>query len=283
MLALVEEVAGRADSLARVLVRLEVVDDCVGVRLRLQLRAARVFPGGGLFVLPLFDHPVALLAQKLGPLQGELVGGFPAYGLLLGVQPWDHFALPGSLLHRPLAIVGVALLAAVPKAAVELENRFRLWVITIHSGAKNLPLAPMTAPRVVDVDAPPLRLPLEPLYCNEAATLLRVEGALVGRSRGFYTVVGAGDLGLTAAAIICHMSRQVVSPGESGLTFSASVGARNLLEVCDQEGVSVVKTHVQQRPPNLVIVGRKVGQDEVAVRLHRVSCNTLFEMVFKQG
>ena len=141
VLALVEEVAGRACRLARVLVRLEVVDDRVGVSFRLPFWAARVCPGSGLFVLPLFDHPVALLAQKLGPLQGELVGGFPAYRLLLGVQPWDHFALPGLLLHKPLALFGVALLAVMPKAAVELENRFRLRVIPIHSSAKNLPLA----------------------------------------------------------------------------------------------------------------------------------------------
>ena len=160
MLALVKKIAGRANSLASVLVRLEVVDDCVGVRLRLQLRASHVFPGGGLFMLPLFKHPVALLAQKLSPQQGELEGDLPAHRLLLGVQPWDHFALPGLPQHQPLAIFRIALLAAVPKAAVELENRFRLRVIPIHSSAENLPLAPMSAPCVVDVDAPLLRLPL---------------------------------------------------------------------------------------------------------------------------
>ena len=142
---------------------------------------------------------------------------------------------------------------------------------------------PRPAPRMVDVDAPPLRLPLEPFDCNEAATLLRVEGALVGRNRGLYAVGGAVDLGLAVAASVSHMARQVARLGESRLAFPASVGARNLLEVCDQEGVPVVKTHVQQRTPNLVIVGREVGQDKVSVRLNRVSRNTLLEMVFKQG
>ena len=166
---------------------------------------------------------------------------------------------------------------------MELENRFRLWVITIHSNAKNLPLPSMTATCMVDVDAPLLRLPLEPLYCNKTASLLRVEGALVGRRRCLYAVVEAVDFGLTTTAIVCHMPHQVVSPGESCLAVPASVGARDLLEVCDQEGVTVVKTHVQQRTTNLVIVGWNVGQDEVTVRLHRVSSNTLLEMLFKKG
>ena len=283
MLALVEEVAGWANSLASVLVRLEVVDDCVGVRLRLNLRASHVFPGGGLFMLPLFDHLVALLAQKFGSQQGELVGGLPAHRLLLSVQLGDHCALPCLLQHQPLAIFGVALLTAVPEAAVKLENRFRLRVIAVHSSAENLPLAPMPAPRVVDVDAPLLRLPLEPFDCKEAATLLGVEGALVGRSWGFYAVVRAGNIGLATAATVCRMPGQVASLGESCLTFPASVGASDLPEICDQEGVPVVKTHVQQRTTNLVIVGRNVGQDEVAVRLHRVSSNTLLEMIFKKG
>ena len=79
------------------------------------------------------------------------------------------------------------------------------------------------------------------------------------------------------------MSRQMARLGESCLAFPASVGARDLLEICDQEGVPGVKTHVQQRLSNLIIVGRDVGQDEVAVKLHRVSSNTLLEMLFKKG
>ena len=112
---------------------------------------------------------------------------------------------------------------------------------------------------MVDVDAPLLRLPLEPLYCNKTASLLRVEGALVGRRRCLYAVVEAVDFGLTTTAIVCHMSHQMARFGESCLAFPASVGARDLLEICDQEGVPVVKTHVQQRASNLVIVGRDVG------------------------
>ena len=55
------------------------------------------------------------------------------------------------------------------------------------------------------------------------------------------------------------MSHQIASLGESCLAVPASVSARDLLEVCDQEGVTVVKTHVQQRTTNLVIVGWNVG------------------------
>ena len=96
-------------------------------------------------------------------------------------------------------------------------------------------------------------------------------------------VVGTVDLGLASAAIIGCMPCQVASLGESRLAFPASVGARDLLEVCDQEGVPIVKTHVQQRSTNLVIVSWDVGQNEVTVRLHRVSRNTLLKMIFKQG
>ena len=243
----------------------------------------RVCPRGRFFMLPLFNHPVTLLAKRLSPLQGKLVGSFPVHRLLLSVQPWDHFALPGLLLHWLLTLFRVALFTTVPEATVKLENRFRLLVITIHSSPKNLPLASMTATCMVDVNASILRLPLEPLYCNKTASLLRVESALVGRRRCLYAVVEAVDFGLTTTAIICHMSRQVASLGESGLAVPTSVGVRNLLEVCDQESVTVVKTHVQQRNTNLVIIGWDMGQDEVAVRLHLVSSNTLLEMFFKKG
>ena len=283
VLTLVKEVTGWANSLASVLVWLEVVNDCVGVRLRLHLQTVRVFPGGGFFMLPLFNHPVTLFAKKLSPKQGELVSGFPAHRLLLGVQPWDHFTLPGLLQHQPLAIFRVALFTTMPKTTVKLENRFPLRVITIHSGAKNLPLTSMPAPSVVDVDVTLLRLPLEPFDCNETASLLWIKSTLIGRSRRFYLIVGTVDFGLTTTAIICHMSCQMARLGESCLAFPASVGARNLLEICDQESVSVVKTHVQQRNTNLVIVGWNVGQDEVTVRLHRISSNTLLEMFFKKG
>ena len=66
VLALVEEVGDWPFSLARVSVRLEVVDDRVGVRRRLPLVTAGGFSGGGLFVFPLLDHRVARLSQELG-------------------------------------------------------------------------------------------------------------------------------------------------------------------------------------------------------------------------
>ena len=98
----------------------------------------------------------------------------------------------------------------------------------------------MTTTRMVDVDASLLRLPLEPFDCNEnckskKGLKARVKSALVDRSRRFYLVVGTVDFGLTTTTIVSHMPRQVVNPGESCLTVPASVGARNLPEVCDQE------------------------------------------------
>ena len=44
-----------------------------------------------------------------------------------------------------------------------------------------------------------------------------------------------------------------------------------------------IKTHCQNWPTNLVIVGGKVSQDEVAIGLNRVRRNALFEVPFKQG
>ena len=44
-----------------------------------------------------------------------------------------------------------------------------------------------------------------------------------------------------------------------------------------------IKTHCQNWPTNLFVVGGKVSQDEVAVGLHRVRRNALFEVPFKQG
>ena len=93
VLALVEEVGGWPLSLARVLLRLEVVDDRVGVRRRLPLGTAGGFPEGRLYVFPLFDHRVARVSQELGSHLGETVGVLTLQGLALAVQPYDHIAL----------------------------------------------------------------------------------------------------------------------------------------------------------------------------------------------
>ena len=180
VLALVEKVAGRAGSLARVLVRLEVVDNRVGVRFRLPLQAAGGCPGGGLFVFPLLDHRVARVSKKLGSLQSETVGILPLHEVALAVQSCDHIALFGPLPYEPLSLLGVALLATMPQATVVLEDSFRLGVITIHPGAQNRSLASMTTTSVMDVDAPLLCLPLEPFCGDETATRLGIEGFLVG-------------------------------------------------------------------------------------------------------
>ena len=62
VLALIQEIAGRAFSLARVLIRLEIVHNRVGVRFRLLLEATGGCPRSGLFVLPLLNHRVASIA-----------------------------------------------------------------------------------------------------------------------------------------------------------------------------------------------------------------------------
>ena len=87
VLALVEEVGGGSFRLARVLVRLEVVDDCVGVSRRLPLWTDGGFPGSRLFVFPLLDHRVTRVSQELGSHQGEIVGVLPLQGLALAVPP----------------------------------------------------------------------------------------------------------------------------------------------------------------------------------------------------
>ena len=44
----------------------------------------------------------------------------------------------------------------------------------------------------------------------------------------------------------------------------------------------LVDAHCQHQPTDFVIVGWKVGQDEVTVWLNRISCNALFDVLFKQ-
>ena len=180
VLALIEEVGGWPFNLARVLVRLEVVDDRVGVRRRLLLWAAGGFPGGGLFVFPLFDHRVARVSKELSSHQGETVGVLPFHRLALAVQPCDQLVLVIKPRHGSPSSFGVALLATVPEAAVVLENGLRLGVIAVHPSAQNVPLAPMATTSVMDVNAPLLCLPLKPFCSDEAATSLGVEGFLVG-------------------------------------------------------------------------------------------------------
>ena len=85
VLAFEGKVAGRPGSLARVLVRLKVVDNRMGVRLRLLLWTAGVCPGGWRFVLPLLYHRVSFVSQKLGSLHSEAVCVPPAHGLTLAV------------------------------------------------------------------------------------------------------------------------------------------------------------------------------------------------------
>ena len=177
MLALERKVVGRACSLALVLVQLEVVDNRVGVRFRSPLWTTGGCLGGGLFVFPLLNHHVTRGSQKLGSLQSETVGILPLHGLALAVKSGYHFALFG-LLHKPRSLLGVALLATMPEATVELEDGFRLGVITIYRSTKNVSLTPMATKSVVNVNASLLGFPLKPFGCDETAMTLGVKGFL---------------------------------------------------------------------------------------------------------
>ena len=92
MLAFEGKVARRAGSLGLVLVRLEVVDNRVGVSLRLLLGAAGVCPRGWGFVFPLFHHCVTSVAKMLGSLQSEAVGNLPC-DCLAPVHPYHLLSL----------------------------------------------------------------------------------------------------------------------------------------------------------------------------------------------
>ena len=144
-----------------------------------------------------------------------------------------------------------------------------------------MPLTPMTTPCVMDVNVPLLCFPLEPFGADETATVVRIEGSLVGRCRGADTLVGAVDFGLPTTASTC-MTKQVARLCESGLAIPTSVVVRHLFDVSDQECMPLVETHCQNRPANFVIVGGEMGQGKVTVWLNRVSCNALFEVLFKQ-
>ena len=170
MLAFEGKVARQAGSLGLVLVRLEVVDNRVGVSIRLLLRAASVCPRGWGFVFPLLHHCVPSVAEMLGPLQSEAVGNFPC-DCPAPVHPYHLLSLSWS---------GIALPATVPKTTMVLEDSVGPGVITINGNIEDVSLAPMPAPCVMDVNVPLLCFPLEPFGCDETATVVGIEGSLVG-------------------------------------------------------------------------------------------------------
>ena len=159
MLAFEGKVARRAGGLGLVLVRLEVVDNRVGVSFRLLLRTAGGCPRGWDFV-----------AEILGPLQSEPISKLSG-DCLAPVHP-DHLLSLGGLL--------VALLATVPKATMVLEDSVGLGVITINGNVEDVSLASMATSSMVNVNAPLLCFPLEPFGADETATVVRIEGSLVG-------------------------------------------------------------------------------------------------------
>ena len=173
VLAFKGKIPGRAGSLGLVLVRLEVVDNRVGVSFRLLLRVASVCPRSWVwvFVFPLLNHCVASVAEMLGSLQSESVGNFHCHCLALFVSPPYHLSSLVWLL--------VALLAPVPITSIVLEDSVGRGVITVNGNVEDVSLAPMIAPCVMDVNAPLLGLPLEPFGCDETATVVGIEGSLI--------------------------------------------------------------------------------------------------------
>ena len=208
----------------------------------------------------------------LGSLQSETVSHLPGDGI--APVHSDHLlSLVGS---------GVALLASVPFTTMILEDSVGCGVITVNRNVEDVSLAPMTTSSMMDVNVPLLCFPLKPFGCDKAATVVRIEGLLVGGCRGANAFVRAVNFGLPATATACGVTNQVVSPCKGSLAIPTSVVLRNCLDVADQECMAFVETHCQNRLTNFVIVGRKVGYNEITVWLNRVSGNTLFEVLFKQ-
>ena len=106
----------------------------------------------------------------LGSLQSESVGNLPC-NCLAPVHPYHLLSLVWLL---------VALLATVPKKTMVLEDSVGLGVITVNGNVEDVSLAPVTAPCVMDVNAPLLCFPLKPFGCNETATVVRIKGSLIG-------------------------------------------------------------------------------------------------------
>ena len=77
------------------------------------------------------------------------------------------------------------------------------------------------------------------------------------------------------------MTGQVRSVYEAGLTIPTSKVVGYLLDVADQESMAFVDAHVQNRLANFLVVSWKMGQVEVAIRMHRVDRNALLEVLFK--
>ena len=105
VLAFIRKVPGWVACLGLVLIRLEVVDNRVGVSLRLLLRTASVCPGGWGFVFPLFDHCVTSVTELLGSHQSQTINNLPCDCPALAVPAYQLFSLGG---------LGVALSATVP-------------------------------------------------------------------------------------------------------------------------------------------------------------------------
>ena len=170
MLALIRKVSRRASSLGAGLVGLKVVDNSVGVSLRLPLKTTGGCPRGWDFVFPLLHHCVASVAEMLVPLQSQPISNHPG-DCLSPVHPDHLLALDGG---------GEAPLAPVPFTTMVLENSVGRGVITINGNVENVSLTSMVTQRVVNVNAPLLGLPLELFGANETATVVRIEGSLVG-------------------------------------------------------------------------------------------------------
>ena len=168
VLAFIREISRGKRCLGFVLVRFKVVHNRVGISFIPLWWATIVPPGARRFMRPPFHHCITSCSQKLSSSHSPLVGNLPCNWIALAVVT-QYF----------VSLVGKAFLAPMPEAAVELKDGFRLGVITIHRRAQNVSLASMTTPCVMNVDAPPLCLPLDPGHSLEAESDIGVKGFLV--------------------------------------------------------------------------------------------------------
>ena len=111
-----------------------------------------------------------------------------------------------------------------------LKDSVGFGMITVNGNVEDVSLAPMPAPCAMDVNVPLLCFPLEPFGCDETATVVGIEGSLVGRCRCPDMFVRAVDFGLPAGATAC-VTNQVARLCESGLTIPTSVSVRDCLDV----------------------------------------------------
>ena len=187
MLVFVREISRWLACLGLVLVRLEVVNNGVWIRLVFLRQTTVIPPGIGNFVFPSFDNCVAVAPKKIGSAQRVLVGVLSGY--FVPIAGLSNYLGP---FFKTCETIGTP----VPMAAVVLEDSFTFWAITINLVAQNAAPPPVTTSLVVNVNAPLLGLVLHPTNCLDSETAVGVKGLFESRLRGKDPIAGTVKLGL---------------------------------------------------------------------------------------